>query len=350
MPAFAVIGGQWGDEGKGKVVDYLSEKVHCVVRYAGGNNAGHTVVNDQGEFGLHLVPSGIFWPQTTCIIGNGVVVDPDVLISELDSLESRGIDTSRLCISERAHLIMPYHVLLDQLEEEAKGSGALGTTGRGIGPAYMDKTSRIGIRGGELLDISTENFLPRMKQAVDFKNAIITKIYGAEPISVDEVYDKCVGWGERLKDHIRPTELIVQEALDKGAEHPPGRRPGDPAGPRPRHLSLRHLFIAVHRRSMYRPGHWPQGYCRHHRRVQGLFHQGGKRAYDLGDVRRHRRETAREGMGIRDYHREGQTHRLVRCGRSAVQRPGQRVHVPGAHQTRRAGRLPHPQSLRRLRG
>ena len=216
MPAFAVIGGQWGDEGKGKVVDYLSEKVHCVVRYAGGNNAGHTVVNDQGEFGLHLVPSGIFWPQTTCIIGNGVVVDPDVLISELDSLESRGVDTSRLCVSERAHLIMPYHILLDRLEEEAKGSGALGTTGRGIGPAYVDKTSRIGIRGGELLDISTEDFLPRMKQAVDFKNAIITKIYGAEPISVDEVYDKCVGWSERLKDHIRPTELIVQEALDKG--------------------------------------------------------------------------------------------------------------------------------------
>jgi adenylosuccinate synthase len=111
---------------------------------------------------------------------------------------------------------MPYHILLDRLEEEAKGSGALGTTGRGIGPAYVDKTSRIGIRGGELLDISTEDFLPRMKQAVDFKNAIITKIYGAEPISVDEVYDKCVGWSERLKDHIRPTELIVQDALDKG--------------------------------------------------------------------------------------------------------------------------------------
>ena len=152
MPAYAVIGGQWGDEGKGKVVDYLAEKAHCVVRFSGGNNAGHTVVNQQGEFSLHLVPSGIFWPQVTCIIGNGVVVDPDVFLGELDGLESRGVDTSRLYVSERAHLIMPYHILLDGLEERSRGSGALGTTGRGVGPAYMDKTGRVGIRAGELLD------------------------------------------------------------------------------------------------------------------------------------------------------------------------------------------------------
>ena len=118
MPAYAVIGGQWGDEGKGKVVDYLSERAHCAVRYAGGNNAGHPVVNQQGEFSLHLVPSGILWPQVTCVIGNGVVVDPDVLLSELEGLEQRGVDTDRLYVSERAHLIMPYHVLLDQLEEQ----------------------------------------------------------------------------------------------------------------------------------------------------------------------------------------------------------------------------------------
>ena len=152
MPAYAVIGGQWGDEGKGKVVDYLAEKAHCVVRYAGGNNAGHTVVTEEGEFSFHLVPSGVFWPQVTCIIGNGVVVDPDVLMGELDYLESRGIDTSRLYVSERAHLIMPYHILLDGLEERSRGSAALGTTGRGIGPAYMDKTGRMGIRAGDLLD------------------------------------------------------------------------------------------------------------------------------------------------------------------------------------------------------
>ena len=214
MPAYGVIGAQWGDEGKGKVVDYLSENAHCVVRYSGGNNAGHTVVNDQGEFSLHLVPSGILWPQATCIIGNGVVVDPEVLLGEMDALEERGVDTSHLYVSERAHLIMPYHVLLDGLEERARGAGALGTTGRGVGPAYMDKTARVGIRAGELLDPPA--LLPRLKQAMEFKNAVITKIYGEDPISLEEVHAKCMDWGRRLKDRLHPTELIVQETLAKG--------------------------------------------------------------------------------------------------------------------------------------
>ena len=142
MPAYAVIGGQWGDEGKGKVIDYLAGSVDYVIRYAGGNNAGHTVVNDQGTFQLHLVPSGICWPDVYGIIGNGVVVNPDVLAGELEMLASRGIDTSRLYVSERAHVIMPYHILLDHLEEEARGAGAIGTTGQGVGPAYMDKAGR----------------------------------------------------------------------------------------------------------------------------------------------------------------------------------------------------------------
>ena len=214
MPAYAVIGGQWGDEGKGKVVDYLAEKAHCVVRYAGGNNAGHTVVTEEGEFSFHLVPSGVFWPQVTCIIGNGVVVDPDVLMGELDYLESRGIDTSRLYVSERAHLIMPYHILLDGLEERSRGSAALGTTGRGIGPAYMDKTGRMGIRAGDLLD--PPSLLPRLKQAIEAKNAVITRIYDEPAVSLEEAYDKCVSWGARLKDRLRPTEMMVHETLAKG--------------------------------------------------------------------------------------------------------------------------------------
>ena len=154
MPAHAVIGGQWGDEGKGKVVDFLSKDADCVVRFAGGSNAGHTVINDDGEFRLHLVPSGIFAPQASSIIGNGMVVDPEVLLQEIKELSERGIKTDRLYVSQRAHLIMPYHILLDQLEEQdrAKGSGPLGTTGRGVGPAYVDKTSRIGLRVGDLLD------------------------------------------------------------------------------------------------------------------------------------------------------------------------------------------------------
>ncbi len=211
MPAYGVIGAQWGDEGKGKVVDYLAERAHWVVRFGGGNNAGHTVLNDRGEFRLHLVPSGIFWPQVSCIIGNGVVVDPAVLLAEMDDLMKRDVDTSRLYISERAHLIMPYHVLLDRLEEQAKGSSALGTTGRGVGPAYVDKVGRSGIRAGDLLD--AEALLPRLKQVVDSKNAIITRVYDQKPVSLDDLYQLCLQWGQRLKERIVPTEAMIQRAL-----------------------------------------------------------------------------------------------------------------------------------------
>ena len=214
MPAYAVIGGQWGDEGKGKIVDYLAGEVDSVVRYAGGNNAGHTVVNDKGEFKLHLVPSGIFWPQASGIIGNGVVVDPDVLLGEVAELTDRGIDCSQLYLSERAHVIMPYHILLDQLEESARGATALGTTGRGVGPAYVDKTARSGIRVGDLLD--WDSLAPRLKQTLAFKNALITKIYGGEALSLDDVLARCGDWGERLRPYVRPTEQIVQDILAQG--------------------------------------------------------------------------------------------------------------------------------------
>ena len=211
MPAYAVIGGQWGDEGKGKVVDYLAETVQAVVRFGGGNNAGHTVVNSRGKFQLHLVPSGICWPEMDSIIGNGVVVDPDGLLTELSELSSRGIDTNRVLVSERAHVIMPYHVLLDSLEEQARGSEALGTTGRGIGPAYVDKASRGGIRVGDLLEL--EDLMPRLEQTLAFKNALITKIYGEEPISLDDVLAKCSGWATDLAAHVGPAEQTVQDLL-----------------------------------------------------------------------------------------------------------------------------------------
>ena len=214
MPAYAVIGAQWGDEGKGKIVDYLAEKAHCVARYAGGNNAGHTVVNEDGEFTLHLVPSGILWPQVTPVIGNGVVVDPDVLLSELKGLSDRGIDVNRLAVSDRAHVVMPYHVRLDSLEEKARGSRALGTTGTGIGPAYMDKAARIGVRIGDLLD--PEYLRGRLDPVIDFKNALMTKVYGADPISPDEILEKCFAWGNDLKPYVRQTELVVQDSLSRG--------------------------------------------------------------------------------------------------------------------------------------
>ncbi|MCS7206999.1 MAG: adenylosuccinate synthase [Dehalococcoidia bacterium] len=214
MPAYAVIGGQWGDEGKGKVVDYLARDMHIVARYSGGNNAGHTVMTDKGQFAFHLVPSGIFWPQVTCVIGNGVVIDPEVLLQEIEGLEKQGVETRRLQVSDRAHLIMPYHILLDRLEEEARGKGAIGTTGKGVGPAYVDKAGRMGIRVGDLLDL--EALLPRLKVVLEQKNRIITRVYGAEPFALETVYAQCRRWAERLRPFIAPVEVTVREALAKG--------------------------------------------------------------------------------------------------------------------------------------
>jgi len=214
MPAYAVIGGQWGDEGKGKIIDYLAGSVDAVVRYAGGNNAGHTVVNDKGTFLLHLIPSGICWPGVYGIIGNGVVVNPDVMLDELNMLTSRDIDTSRVYISERAHVIMPYHIVQDRLEEEARGSSAIGTTGQGVGPAYVDKVSRTGIRVGDLLD--GEGLFPKVERALTFKNALFSKIYGGECLSFDDVLSKCRDWAEWLRPHVHPTEQLVQDLMAQG--------------------------------------------------------------------------------------------------------------------------------------
>lgn len=214
MPAYAIIGGQWGDEGKGKIVDFLTEKAHHVVRFSGGNNAGHTVITQQGEFKFHLIPSGIFWSHATCVIGNGVVVDPDVLVEELRGLQAYKVDVSHLVVSDRAHVIMPYHIALDRLEEQARGKGALGTTGKGVGPAYVDKVARWGIRVGDLLD--SDALLPRLSFVVEQKNAQITRIYGGEPFSVEELYDQCRRWAEQLASYIKSTEGLLAEALERG--------------------------------------------------------------------------------------------------------------------------------------
>ncbi len=214
MPVIALIGAQWGDEGKGKVVDVLSERVKAVVRFSGGDNAGHTVVNSYGEFPLHLVPSGIFWPHTICIVGNGMAVNPGVLLEEIAGLNRAGVDTSRLYISDRANVIMPYHVLLDGLEEKAKGGRAVGTTGKGIGPVFSDKYARIGIRMGELLH--NDAFGERLRPILDYKNNILTKIYGVKPLSFDEIYDKYCEYGEKLSPRIRETTLMLDELLAKG--------------------------------------------------------------------------------------------------------------------------------------
>jgi adenylosuccinate synthase len=214
VAVIAIVGGQWGDEGKGKIIDLLAEKAKIVARFSGGDNAGHTVINPYGEFRLHLVPSGIFYPQVTCIIGNGVAINPAVLLKEIDDLQNHGVGISRLFISTRAHLIMPYHILFDRLEEERRSKRALGTTLRGIGPAFADKVARLGIRVGDLLD--KDVFLSRLKSALELKNIILTKVYQASPLSLEEIYQQYCHYGERLVPFIRETSSIIREAATKG--------------------------------------------------------------------------------------------------------------------------------------
>jgi adenylosuccinate synthase len=213
MTVVAVIGAQWGDEGKGKIVDMLAEKARYVVRFSGGDNAGHTVVNPLGEFKLRLTPSGIFYPGTISIIGNGVVVNPGVLISELEELKSRGVDTSRLFISDRAHLIMPYHIALEGLEEENLGSKAIETTRKGIGPAFADKVARVGIRAGDLLE--KEVLRERLTTVLDYKNRILTRVYGKDPLSLEDIYRQYCQYADRLAPLIRDTTAMLAEALDR---------------------------------------------------------------------------------------------------------------------------------------
>jgi adenylosuccinate synthase len=210
MSVTAVIGSQWGDEGKGKVVDYLAQDADYVARFNGGNNAGHTVINEFGTFKIHLVPSGIFAPNAVGLIGGGVVIDPAVLIDEIDLLNNAGVNVEgRLWISPRSHLIMPYHKILDGLYEEAKGSGATGTTRRGIGPVFADKVSYNGIRWS---DFSGDTFELRLKVQVELKNKIIVAL-GGETLRYEEVRDTYRGYYKKLKPYIRELFSIVQEGL-----------------------------------------------------------------------------------------------------------------------------------------
>lgn len=211
MSIVAVVGAQWGDEGKGKIVDLLAEKTDAVVRFSGGDNAGHTVINSYGEFRLHLIPSGIFHPHVKCIIGNGVAVNPAVLIEEIENLQKHGVSTDNLLISDRAHLIMPYHTLIDGLEEERRGKGAIGTTRKGIGPVFADKIARLGIRICDLLD--EEEFRKRLASVLEFKNALLTKVYGVEPLSLDEIYHQYSQYAKRIASFITDTSRLLQEMI-----------------------------------------------------------------------------------------------------------------------------------------
>ena len=215
MSVVAVLGAQWGDEAKGKIVDVLARDADIVARFSGGDNAGHTVINDQGEFVFHLVPCGVLWPDVQGLIGNGVVVAPDAFLDEVREIEGQGIDVQdRVLISERAHLVMPYHVVMDNLFEAAKGEGAIGTTGRGIGPAYTDKASRIGIRTADLLDL--ESLYPRMEYILKHHNAVITGGYDGEAVDLETMFDRCRDWSVGLKPFIGPVEHLIHDAADRG--------------------------------------------------------------------------------------------------------------------------------------
>lgn len=214
MSTVVVIGAQWGDEGKGKVTDFLAEKADMVVRYMGGNNAGHTVVVDDREFKLHLIPSGILYPDKICVIGSGVVIDPAVLLEELESLGRRGIGVENLRISQRAHIIFPYHQKLDQVEEERKGSSKIGTTCRGIGPAYTDKSARVGIRVIDLLD--REEFETLLQRNIEDKMDLLKEVYGCESLDYSSVLDSYRGYAESLKRYVCDTSVVVNNAIKQG--------------------------------------------------------------------------------------------------------------------------------------
>ncbi len=214
MPAVVLVGAQWGDEGKGKATDLLGDRVDYVVRYQGGNNAGHTVVIGDKKFALHLLPSGILTPGCTPVIGNGVVVDLEVLFREIDGLNEKGVDTSKLLISANAHIITPYHVTVDKVSERFLGKRAIGTTGRGIGPTYGDKIGRLGIRVQDLFDPSI--LAQKVEGALTQKNELLVKVYNRAAIKPKDVVEHLLGFADRLRPMVSDTSLILNQALDAG--------------------------------------------------------------------------------------------------------------------------------------
>ena len=213
MPAIVLVGSQWGDEGKGKATDLLGGRVDYVVRYQGGNNAGHTVVIGDQKFALHLLPSGILTPEVIPVIGNGVVIDPAVLLHEMTALNERGIDTSKLIISANAHLITPYHVTLDKVTERFLGKAKIGTTGRGIGPTYSDKIARLGIRVQDLFDPSI--LRQKVEGALASKNQVLVKVYNRRALEIDEIVDALLAFADILQPYVADTALMLNRALDE---------------------------------------------------------------------------------------------------------------------------------------
>ncbi|OGX79056.1 adenylosuccinate synthase [Exiguobacterium sp. SH31] len=213
MSSVVVVGTQWGDEGKGKITDFLSKQADVVARYQGGDNAGHTIVFNDTKYKLHLIPSGIFYSDKTCVIGNGMVVNPKSLITELAYLHERGVSTDNLRISNRAHVILPYHQLQDKLEEDAKGDAKVGTTLKGIGPCYMDKAARIGIRIADLLD--KEVFAEKLKTVLAIKNRMFVKMYEVDAVEFDDIFEEYYAYGQQFAKYVCDTSVVLNDALDE---------------------------------------------------------------------------------------------------------------------------------------
>lgn len=214
MTSVVVVGTQWGDEGKGKITDFLSENAEVVARYQGGNNAGHTIKFNGETYKLHLIPSGIFNKEKICVIGNGMVVDPKALIQELAYLHEKGITTDNLRISNRAHVILPYHLKLDEVEEQSKGENKIGTTKKGIGPAYMDKAARVGIRIADLLD--REIFEEKLERNLVEKNRLFERIYEVEGFKKEDILEEYYQYGQQIKQYVCDTSVVLNDALDEG--------------------------------------------------------------------------------------------------------------------------------------
>jgi adenylosuccinate synthase len=214
MSSVVVVGTQWGDEGKGKITDYLSQEAEVIARYQGGNNAGHTIVFNDKTYKLHLIPSGIFFDDKICVIGNGMVIDPKALVEELQYLHDKGVSTDNLRISNRAHVILPYHLKLDVLEEESKGVNKIGTTKKGIGPAYMDKAARIGIRIADLLD--KEEFAEKLERNLNEKNRLFEKVYEVEGLKLEDILEEYYDYGQQIAKFVTDTSVTLNDALDNG--------------------------------------------------------------------------------------------------------------------------------------
>ncbi len=309
MPATVIVGLQWGDEGKGKTTDFLAEQTAMVVRYQGGDNAGHTVVVGDETVKLQLCPSGVLYPHITSVIGNGVVVNPATLIRELDMLAAKGVDVSKVRVSRSAHVIMPYHVALDKGNESRLAGAKVGTTGRGIGPTYGDRAWRLGLRMEDLCDEPV--LRERITRALVDKNLLLANM-GVDTFEVEPLVQQGLAWGERLRPHLDDSTWLVQDAL--AAWRPRAARgcPGHAAGPRSRQLPVRHQLQPRGRRCLHRrrhraaPGrrdHWGDEGLRDPRRVRPVPHGAGRRGWPRdrgpGPRVRHRHRTAPPGGLVR---------------------------------------------------